>query len=246
MTAIIYRHVDREINLLSLVKVSTLPPAYELTVQRDHKTGALIGFTEVSWKSYPYAYSNNQKWSASVCSTLLYTVCILIFCSRRMWTLLMMTHIYSCCINIQRLQVLKPKKRKHSLLLLYNLFTFVLLYGDYPGDRAEYNRHQSKVLSTQANRFKPNVTRNKVIDHSLIRIFIISILWIICYIQCCTVKLVWIVWIDRSWELTLQEDLVTVCLCFELLIRRAASREAPVISHSGPEVWSCRLTRMST
>ena len=60
MTVIIYRHVDREINLSSLVKVSTLPPAYELTVQRDHKTGALMGFTEVSWKDYPYAYSGIQ------------------------------------------------------------------------------------------------------------------------------------------------------------------------------------------
>ena len=60
MSVIIYRHVDREINLSSLVKVSTLPPAYELTVQRDHKTGALIGFTEVSRKDYPYAYSDIQ------------------------------------------------------------------------------------------------------------------------------------------------------------------------------------------
>lgn len=42
-----FRHVDREINISNLVKVSTLPPAYELTVQRDLKTGALVGFTEV-------------------------------------------------------------------------------------------------------------------------------------------------------------------------------------------------------
>ena len=52
--------------------------------------------------------------------------------------------------------------------------------------------------------------------------------------------------IDRSWGLTLQEDQVTACLCCEHLTRRAASREVPVISHSGPEVWSCLITTMST
>lgn len=32
--------------------MSTLPPAYELTVQRDQKTGALVGFTEVCKENY--------------------------------------------------------------------------------------------------------------------------------------------------------------------------------------------------
>lgn len=43
----LYRYVPRELDVSNLVKVSTLPPTYDLTVERDHKTGALIGFTEV-------------------------------------------------------------------------------------------------------------------------------------------------------------------------------------------------------
>lgn len=43
-----FRYVPRSVDVPQLVKVSTMPPTSELTVERDIMTGAVVDFTEVT------------------------------------------------------------------------------------------------------------------------------------------------------------------------------------------------------